>query len=78
MSEQHVPHSAHQLCEIVHSTLARSPYFGGRNLRVELLPGEVVLRGVVGSYYQKQMAQESIRAIDGVNRVRNELEVISR
>lgn len=78
MSQQYVPHSAHPLREIVHSTLARNPYLVGRNVHAQLLRDEVVLTGVVGSYYQKQMAQESIRAIDGVNSVRNELEVISR
>jgi osmotically-inducible protein OsmY len=36
-----------------------------------------VLRGIVRSYYQKQLAQESLRAISGVARITNELEVVS-
>jgi hypothetical protein len=33
---------------------------------------------VVGSYYQKQVAQETLRDIDGIDCIQNELEVISR
>lgn len=78
MPEQRISHSPHNLHEIVECTLARSPYFAGRNLRVACERGEVVLTGVVGTYYQKQMAQVSVLAIDGVAGIRNELEVISR
>jgi len=35
------------------------------------------LTGAVATYYQKQMAQESVRTIEGVTSVRNELEVMS-
>ena len=78
MSQQRFSHSPHDLREVVQCTLARSSYLAGRNLRVEVARDEVVLTGVVGTYYQKQMAQESIRTIDGVVTIRNELEVISR
>ena len=36
---------------------------------------KVTLRGVVGTYYQKQMAQEVLRHVDGVFQITNELEV---
>lgn len=78
MSQQRISHAPHNLREIVQCTLARSSYFSGRDLRVEVDRDEVVLMGVVGTYYQKQMAQETIRVIDGVATVHNELEVISR
>jgi osmotically-inducible protein OsmY len=35
----------------------------------------VILRGVVRSYFQKQMAQEAVRRISGVEEIHNELEV---
>jgi osmotically-inducible protein OsmY len=38
---------------------------------------DVVLTGRVQSYFQKQMAQESLRRIEGVGRIVNNLEVIS-
>ena len=33
------------------------------------------LAGVVRSYYQKQMAQEMLKNVDGVNEIENQLEV---
>ena len=55
--------------------LERNPYVPDRNLRFETHSGRVTLRGVVGSYFVKQMAQEALRHIDGVNEIANELEV---
>jgi len=55
--------------------LERNPYIAGRNLRFETSQGRVTLRGVVASYFQKQMAQEAIRRVDGVAEITNELEV---
>jgi len=55
--------------------LERNPYVAGRNLRFETSQGRVTLRGVVASYFQKQMAQEAIRRVDGVAEIANELEV---
>jgi len=63
------------LNERVVTALERSPYLSRRNLRFENSDGRVTIRGVVSSYYQKQMAQETIRRIDGVSQINNELEV---
>ena len=57
------------------TALEGNPYVAHRNLRFETEEGRVVLRGVVRTYYQKQMAQEAIRHIDGVDEIANELEV---
>ncbi len=35
----------------------------------------MVLKGTVNSYFQKQMAQEAIRRVDGVELIDNQLEV---
>jgi len=77
ISETRYHESGHSLEQIVHSALARNSYVRGRNLDIEVNEDRVVLKGVVGTYYQKQIAQESIRSIDGVNSIRNEIEVIS-
>ncbi len=58
------------------TALCRSPYVRGRNLRFEATHGRIVLRGVVQSYYQKQMAQEAVRHVDGVEDILNQLEVL--
>jgi osmotically-inducible protein OsmY len=43
----------------------------------EYRDGVLYLRGQSRSFYQKQMAQETVRKIDGVARVVNEIEVVS-
>jgi osmotically-inducible protein OsmY len=52
-----------------------APHLAASRLRVESQEGRVYLRGKVASYFQKQMAQEAIRRIDGVEWIENELEV---
>ena len=59
----------------VQSAISANPYLAGRNLRFETEAGRVTLRGVVSSYFQKQMAQEALRHIDGVATIENDLEV---
>lgn len=77
MNEHIYQDSKHSLQELVHSTLARSPYLMGRNLHIAVDQDSIVLSGVVQTYYQKQMAQETIRQMSGVANVRNEIEVVS-
>jgi osmotically-inducible protein OsmY len=57
------------------SALERNPHLSRRNLRFENNDGRITLRGVVASYYQKQLAQEVLRHVDGVFQISNELEV---
>jgi osmotically-inducible protein OsmY len=57
------------------SALERNPYIARRSLRFETEQGRVTLRGVVRSYFQKQMAQEALRHVDGIQEITNELEV---
>ena len=59
----------------VFSALETSAHLQGRKLRFETEKGRVTLRGMVQTYFQKQMAQEAIRNIDGVDEISNELEV---
>ncbi|HVX64599.1 MAG TPA: BON domain-containing protein [Pirellulales bacterium] len=64
-----------QLVERVSSVLEQNPHVPHRNLRFEASEGQIVLRGIVRSYYQKQMAQEAVGGIDGVQTIENQLEV---
>ena len=57
------------------TALERNPYISRQSLRFETFEGRVTLRGVVRSYFQKQMAQEALRHVDGVQEIANELEV---
>ena len=67
--------TATPLVEQVQTALNRNPYFPARKLRVEATDGHVRIEGTVGTFFQKQMAQEVVRRLDGVERVVNQLQV---
>ena len=70
-------HEAHELQFRVHFVLSRNPYVGGRDIRCEIVDEDIViLKGCVRTYYQKQMAQESLRKLEGIRRIANELDVV--
>jgi osmotically-inducible protein OsmY len=64
------------LFERIHEALTTNPHVPSRrHVRVEAAGGHVVLTGNVRSFFEKQMAQEAIRRIDGVQLIENQLEV---
>lgn len=63
------------LFDRIRDALTASPHLPKQQLRIETAEGRVVLKGNVRSYFQKQMAQEAIRRIDGVEQIDNLLEV---
>jgi osmotically-inducible protein OsmY len=63
------------LAQQIDAAISTSPYLTGKKLRFEMHDGHVVLQGRVASFFQKQMAQEALRRIDGVTRIENQLEV---
>jgi osmotically-inducible protein OsmY len=63
------------LDEKVSTALKDNPYLQSRNLRFETSQGSVRLHGRVSSWYQKQMAQEMLMRMDGIERIENHLEV---
>ena len=61
----------HRVC----SVLEENSHLQGRKVHFFTEKGRVTLRGSVSSYYAKQMAQEAVRKLDGVEEIANELEV---
>jgi osmotically-inducible protein OsmY len=59
----------------IDSAIHGNPHLAGCALHVELRRERIVLQGVVGSYYQKQVAQEVVRLVDGVKQIDNQLQV---
>jgi osmotically-inducible protein OsmY len=59
----------------VDSAIQKSPHLNGRHLVLETRAGAVVLRGTVDSYFEKQMAQEALRSVEGITEIHNQLEV---
>ena len=60
----------------LHAAITKSPYLTKRTVSCENKHGRVILRGQVGTYFQKQMATEILRGIDGVEQIENNLEVV--
>jgi osmotically-inducible protein OsmY len=61
--------------ERIHRALSTNPFVPSRQVRVEAADGRVTLKGNVGSFFQKQMAQEAVRRVDGVQAIDNLLQV---
>jgi osmotically-inducible protein OsmY len=55
--------------------IARNPHLRQRRVSLRTHSGAVTLCGQVQSFYEKQMAQESLRDIPGIKRIENRLEV---
>jgi osmotically-inducible protein OsmY len=63
------------LFERIHDALSTNPFVPSRHIQIETNDGKVVLKGQVRSFFHKQMAQEAIRRVDGVQTIDNLLEV---
>lgn len=62
-----------RLDEKVKQAISRSPYVGSQQLLCDTQDGTVRLQGRVRTYFQKQMAQEAIKTVEGVEEILNEL-----
>ena len=71
----HMPALQPSLAERIDVAIQTNPHVSGRTLRFETDGGRVVLQGAVRTYFQKQMAQEAVRRVEGVQEVDNGLEV---
>ncbi|ADB14718.1 transport-associated [Pirellula staleyi DSM 6068] len=60
----------------VDEAIATNPYLQGRKLRFETSGNRVTLHGQVNTYFQKQMAQELLKHVEGVGEIENGLEVM--
>lgn len=58
--------------------LQQSGYTALLGVRCEFESGVLILRGQVPTYYLKQVAQALATEIEGVGRLHNEIEVLSR
>jgi osmotically-inducible protein OsmY len=63
------------LHHLAFSALEKNAHLRGRRLHLEANEGCVTIRGELPSYFEKQLAQEAIRHVDGVQRITNEVVV---
>lgn len=58
------------------NTLRKSPYHWVRTVSCDFEHGRLVLHGKLPSFYHKQLAQQAVARVAGVNAVLNEIEVV--
>jgi hypothetical protein len=66
------------LKELAEGILRRTPYLALKNVTCDLFDGVLVLRGCLPSYYLKQIAQEAVALLEGVERIDNQIQVVTR
>jgi osmotically-inducible protein OsmY len=71
-----MPATTSTLADRIDQAIQTNPYVNGRLLRIETDGSRVKLQGAVKSYFQKQMAQELLRKVEGVEEIDNCLEVM--
>lgn len=59
----------------VDSAIKSNPHLSSHQVFCQEESGIVILHGRVRSFFEKQMAQETLKRLDGVEKVVNELEV---
>jgi len=57
--------------------LQQTAYLHVRKVSCSFKEGLLTLRGQVTSFYEKQLAQEAVARVDGVEQVLNLIEVVS-
>ncbi len=65
------------VAERAESELRRNAYVALKNIACEYHEGVLVLSGCLPTYYLKQVAQETVAHLDGVERIENRIEVVS-
>lgn len=71
-----MPDNARSLEHRVGTAIRGQPHLRGLSVHIETRQGRVILHGLVNSYFQKQIAQEALRTVDGVAEIENQLEVV--
>lgn len=71
-----MPLPTQPLAEQIHHAIHTHPHLRQKMFHYEERQGRVTLQGTVSSYFQKQMAQEALRKIDGIQEIDNRLEVV--
>jgi hypothetical protein len=64
------------LKDLAEGILRRNPYLALKNITCDDREGVLVLWGCLPSYYLKQVAQEAVARLDGVERVDNQIQVM--
>jgi hypothetical protein len=61
---------------VASQTLQTCNHLAIKRLQCDTQAGNLIIRGEVGSYYLKQLAQETLRSLNANHRIVNQLDVI--
>lgn len=57
------------------TAIVGNPHLNSRRIKIRTSEGRVVLCGTADSWFEKQMAQEALRGIEGIDQIENQLQV---
>ena len=63
--------------DLAERCLHSNPYLALKNISCDLLDGVLFLRGCLPTYYLKLLAQEAVANLDGVDRIDNQIQVVT-
>jgi osmotically-inducible protein OsmY len=66
-----------EIAERAESELRRNGYVALKNISCEFHEGILTLTGCLPTYYLKQVAQEAVARVAGIERVDNRIDVVS-
>jgi hypothetical protein len=70
------PASLHEVAIIAEARLGASSHAELRSIQCKFHEGSLVLDGRLGTFFQKQLAQEIVAKIEGVKQIVNQIEVV--
>ena len=63
------------LTTLATEAIVHNPHLNHQKMHLTASKGKVILQGNVQSFFEKQMAQEALRRVQGIELIQNELEV---
>jgi osmotically-inducible protein OsmY len=63
--------------DLAERCLRSNSYLALKNISCDWLDGVLVLRGCLPTYYLKQIAQEAVAPLEGVERIDNQIQVVT-
>ncbi len=67
--------ACHNFESRVQNAIVHNPHLNHHQVHLKTNQGQVVLEGRVQSFFEKQMAQEALKRVEGVDSILNHLEV---
>jgi osmotically-inducible protein OsmY len=65
------------IIELAERRLRSNPYLALKGVSCDYLDGVLFLRGCLPTYYLKQLAQEIVCGLEGVDRIDNQIQVLT-